>query len=398
LRKALVEGGVDATLLTFDGLSTGEDDCLRLVECYGRIGKLWRFVTKVPFFGYPLETALSFWFGMKWGRDRGYDIVHLLDTSTTTFIFIFLASLAKGYNLVLTLHTVARKHHLDILDSWMKEVVRTAKQKDFKRLVWLIQTKLAVSKLGVMLEKRLYKRATRRNRILFISNARESMSTYGGSDYHKDIVYVPDARPSSEPISKQVARERLGLPQSVPILLAFGVDHLYKDYEVICKALVGLDSDIRLFVAGKFVKDTADKPMSIIERHKLLDRCVVLEKYFTNKEMLDCFYASDVLLATYKRGFPQISGNILQAEQCNLPVIGISTGHIGDYIRKRKLGFTYEPEDAVSLRNAIKEFLSLSDSEIKELKHNIANSGKASIWKQMTEGYIGVYKKLGGVN
>jgi len=405
LSQALAEADSDVTLLTFDGLlGNGIDDRVKhfpLLTEAKAFARMWRplrrflhFILPLrPFIG-PLQTILALGLALRQNKKQRYDVIHLLDTSTVSFLFIVFASIVKNCNLVLTLHGVPREYYLK---DWRKEVTASLKSRDCLRCLWLLQAKVAGAGLTARLERFLYHRAVKRNHIAFVCYTEETQQTYAHSVFYDKVAYVPDSRPKPPVLTQQEARQYLGLPLGERILLSFGINHDMKDYKVIFQAAQNLPMDFKLLFAGKIIPDGAKQndPRRLAEEYGLAEKTIIVDKYIPEEDMPHYFYAADALIVSYRKGFQQLSGNLLQACQCNLPAIGINAGHLGEFISRHNLGLTFTPEDPRSLRQVFLTFLNMSDEERQAMRKHVSEYAATShSWEQMTKGYLGLYQSL----
>lgn len=121
---------------------------------------------------------------------------------------------------------------------------------------------------------------------------------------------------------KQEARQRLGLPPDVPVLLFFGIVREYKGLKHILNALPEIRlrlGKVILMVVGEFWNNK-DSYINLIERLGIADSVIIEDRYIPNEEVGLYFSAADALVVPYR----EITGSgvIGIAQDFGLPVIG----------------------------------------------------------------------------
>jgi len=106
---------------------------------------------------------------------------------------------------------------------------------------------------------------------------------------------------SEQIISKDAARQQLGLPINKPVLLFFGIVRPYKGLELLIEAIARSDSSVHLVVAGEFWENIE------LYRRQINDlglngRVVLFNKYIPNEEAHLVFCSADALVAPYVGG------------------------------------------------------------------------------------------------
>lgn len=126
---------------------------------------------------------------------------------------------------------------------------------------------------------------------------------------------------SDQQISKELARQKLRLPQDLPILLFFGIVREYKGLADLLAALPRIREDmgqVRLLVAGEFWDDKQPY-LDTIQQLDIDGSVVIDDRYIPNEEAGLYFSAADALVAPYR----QVTGSavIPMARAFGLPVI-----------------------------------------------------------------------------
>jgi len=406
MSQLLAETEVQGKLITFCGFSDDSNIPIDHYTVISRIG-FWakpvnlflRFLNFIPLLHpliYPIQTTITFSYALRQGKKQGCDIVHLLDTSTVSFLFLVFAFLVKNRKLVLTFHGVPREYYFK---NWWKDFNTSLKTHDYYRCFTILLARLSSSGLIKVLKKILYNRGTRRNALAFVCHAREERETYAQSIFYDKVTYVPEARPKPLVVTQKEARRYLKLPQEGWIFLCFGINHGHKNYQVIFQAFRGLPKNFKLVFAGKVLNENArsTNPTKLAEENKLAVSTTVINRFITEDEKRYYFCAADALLLSYNRGYSQQSGNLIDACQYGLPVIATDDKQVGEWVRNYGIGLAFTPEDPISLKQVILSFMDLDENERQEMKKRMLNFGNSvRSWEQMKEGYLNLYKSMLG--
>jgi glycosyltransferase involved in cell wall biosynthesis len=133
---------------------------------------------------------------------------------------------------------------------------------------------------------------------------------------------LPNFRMFSEKrISKNEARNKLGLPQNKPVILFFGIIRPYKGLSYLLEALAllrNMEKEIILVVAGEFWEEKTGY-IKQIEALQLVNQVWLYDHYIPNEEVSYYFSAADIFVAPYIGGTQ--SGAVSVALGSSLPVI-----------------------------------------------------------------------------
>jgi glycosyltransferase involved in cell wall biosynthesis len=141
-----------------------------------------------------------------------------------------------------------------------------------------------------------------------------------------------------QPLSKNSARQQLGLATGRPVLLFFGIVRPYKGLKFLIDALALVQQPVHLVIAGEFWEDVTVYRQQI-ESLDLSEKITLLNRYIPNEEAHQLFSAADGLVAPYIGGTQ--SGAAGLALGYGLPMIitdrvaaglpaGTSTGQTAD--------------------------------------------------------------------
>lgn len=159
-------------------------------------------------------------------------------------------------------------------------------------------------------------------------------------------------------IEKKIARQKLGVPETLPLVLFFGIVRPYKGLKQLVQAVGQLSSEgvnVGLYVAGEFWEDIHWYQQEII-RLGLTDRVWIDNRYIPNEELPTIFSAADVFAAPYTDATQ--SGAVKMALGFGLPLI-ISKAVATDQSFYHSDAIKVVPSmDCLVLKEAIKQWLS----------------------------------------
>ncbi|MCX6267107.1 MAG: glycosyltransferase [Bacteroidetes bacterium] len=146
-----------------------------------------------------------------------------------------------------------------------------------------------------------------------------------------------------DPVSKNVALERLHLDPSFHYVLFFGFIRDYKGLDLLLNAFADKrlsQLNIKLLVAGEFYCDP--KPyLEIIGQHHLEDQVIMSNDFIPDSQVLNYFCAADLVVQPYKSATQ--SGVTQIAYHFNKPMIITNVGGLAEFVPHEKTGFVVEP-------------------------------------------------------
>ena len=158
------------------------------------------------------------------------------------------------------------------------------------------------------------------------------------------------------PIPKTTAREQLGLPQDVKIVLAVGNLVELKGFDIIVKSIKKLRDvdgyrDLRLIIAGE--GNRREYLQQMIDALELAD-IVSLKGNIPHKKLYQWYNAADLFcLASSREGWPNV---ILESLACGTPVVATNVGGIPEILTSRHVGFICD-RDEKSIADSIQSAL-----------------------------------------
>jgi glycosyltransferase involved in cell wall biosynthesis len=176
-------------------------------------------------------------------------------------------------------------------------------------------------------------------------------------DRSKPKVYCPHPLYDNfgEPVSKEIARARLGLGPNFKYVLFFGFIREYKGLDLLLEAfgdqeLSGMN--VRLIVAGEFYGD-AKLYYEIISKHHLEEKVILSNDFIPDSKVVNYFCAADLVVQPYKTATQ--SGVTQIAYHFNKPMIITRVGGLAEFVPDGKVGYVVEP-DPSSIASAIVRF------------------------------------------
>ncbi len=156
-----------------------------------------------------------------------------------------------------------------------------------------------------------------------------------------------------EPLARDDARRKLGLPGDAEVMLFFGFVREYKGLMVLLRALPAIVRErpaAHLVVAGEFYDDE-DAYRGIIRSIGLEDRVHLSSKYVPESEVPVYFSAADVVVQPYLSATQ--SGVVQTAYHFERPVIVTDVGGLAEVVPHEKAGLVVPPDDSPALANAV---------------------------------------------
>lgn len=394
---SLGNAGGQVTLLTFDGLLGQREqdrqiDCQSVVKHAGIFGPLLRFVSRLLHRTVLIPAPDSFvtvLYAAWWQRRHKCQVIHLLDDALPMLSPFFLGNLVKSCAIVITLHNPYREQHL--LDGWDGKFRKALWRRDFSMAYRLLLARVQDGRLMHAYRGFLYRRANRRNQLSFICLSEDEQKSYAETPFGGQTVVIPEAKPEMPAADRQQARRAVGIAEDDVVFLSFGVNHDWKNYQVIFQAAQGLEGRFKLLFAGRVqpVDAARNDPVRLAAEHGCQGNTIVADKYISADEIPLYFAASDALILSYRKEFAGRSGGLRYASQFGLPVIASDGGAQGEAVKGQYLGLTFTPDDPVSMRQALAAFLALGRDDRDLMKQNVL--GFAYTIDQMAASYLKLY-------
>jgi glycosyltransferase involved in cell wall biosynthesis len=169
-----------------------------------------------------------------------------------------------------------------------------------------------------------------------------------------------------DPVPKEEARQKLGIPANEKIILFFGFIRKYKGLDILYEAMSLLKQQqtnnpkqqtIKLLVAGEFYEDV--KPFQEqIKRLGIEDSLILRTDFIPDSEVKYYLCAADVVIQPYRSATQ--SGVTPLAYHFEKPMVVTNVGSLPTLVPHEKVGLVCEPEPA-SLAAAIMRYFELGE-------------------------------------
>lgn len=218
----------------------------------------------------------------------------------------------------------------------------------------------------------------------FVAMSKSVLDDLETFDKQKPKVFCPHPLYDNfgEPISKEIAKQNLGLDASLKYILFFGFIRDYKGLDLLLEAFAKCaekDKSLRLLVAGEFYTDS--KPyFEIIKNHNLEGSVLMHNDFIPDEKVGDYFCAADIVVQPYKDATQ--SGVTQIAYHFNKPMIVTDVGGLAEIVPDGKVGFVVEPV-INDIAEAIQRFYIEKKEE--EFSKNSAVEKLKYSWDKMVE-------------
>jgi glycosyltransferase involved in cell wall biosynthesis len=159
---------------------------------------------------------------------------------------------------------------------------------------------------------------------------------------------------SSEPtpLSRDQARQQLGIDPEQRLLLFFGFVRRYKGLGYLLQALAQVP-EVNLLVAGEFWENESSYHKQI-QQLGLGERVRLVNRYIRNEETAAYFTAADALVLPYLSGSQ--SAVAATAISYDLPIIATTIGGLGETIIEGETGLLVPPANSDRLAQAVASY------------------------------------------
>ena len=179
------------------------------------------------------------------------------------------------------------------------------------------------------------------------------------------LVYHPLYDNFGDPVSKAIAREKLGIKQDEKVILFFGFIRHYKGLDLLLQAMKIVKdrqqqsgaANIKLLVAGEFYED--DKPYrEQIQQLGIEDMLILRTDFIPDSEVKYFMCASDMVIQPYRNATQ--SGVTPLAYHFEKPMVVTNVGGLAALVPHEQVGLVAEP-DPQSLADSIRRYFELGE-------------------------------------
>ena len=187
-------------------------------------------------------------------------------------------------------------------------------------------------------------------------------------------------------VSKDVARQQLGLLLDQPVLLFFGFVRPYKGLDVLLDAMPLVMDQLptaHLLIVGEMWKDKTEY-LAQIERLGIADNLTIVDQYVPNEELGLYFGAADVVVLPYRSATQ--SAVVQLAFAYGKPVITTNVGGLAEAVVDGVNGLVVAAGDSRILKQAILRFFA-SDLKVTS-KTKVSRTQDLHSWEIYTHGLL----------
>lgn len=184
-------------------------------------------------------------------------------------------------------------------------------------------------------------------------------------------------------LSREKARQMLGLAQDEQVLLFFGFVRGYKGLKHLIAALPGIRKKLpraRLLVVGDFAGNK-QQYLDMIEKERVGKAISIYDGYIPDREVEQYFAASDLVVLPYESATQ--SGIVQIAYGFERPVVATQVGGLADVVLDGRTGFLVPPFQPEQLAEAVSRFF--LENRAQEFAENIRKEADRYSWDRMRE-------------
>lgn len=192
-------------------------------------------------------------------------------------------------------------------------------------------------------------------------------------------------------VSKQEARERLGIEQDAKIVLFFGLIRHYKGLDLLLEAMAHpavRAQNIRLLIAGEFYEDKQPY-LDLITKHGLEKQVILHDRFIANEEVRYYFCAANLVAQTYRNATN--SGVTMVGYYYNKPMLVSNTGGLAEIVPNEICGYVVE-NDLPEISAKIVDYFQNQREEV--FTANVCLEKKKYEWSTFIEALLELYQSV----
>lgn len=191
-------------------------------------------------------------------------------------------------------------------------------------------------------------------------------------------------------ISKETARQTIGIDNSDKIILFFGFIRQYKGLDLLLKAMVQnevKEAGIKLMIVGEFYEDA--QPYYDLIKQLGIETSVILHTQFVaDSDVRNYVCSADFIIQPYKHATQ--SGVTPLAYHFEIPMLVTNVGALADTVPNGKVGVVVEPNEI----DIAKGIQILYQNGIEYYINNIKEEKKKYSWEQMANNFLILHQQL----
>ena len=192
-------------------------------------------------------------------------------------------------------------------------------------------------------------------------------------------------------LSKNEARQKLGIPDDKKLLLYFGFIRDYKGLDLLLESISMLDDSYHLLICGE-VYGSFDKYDQMIEKLNIAHKVSKHVRYIDDNEVSLFFSAADVNMLTYKTATQ--SGITAIAFHYNLPVIVTDVGGLKEVVEPYGTGLVVAKPKVDLIIESVIQFFQLKESKPEYFEESLISFKKKSSWISLSKTISDFYNSL----
>ena len=191
-------------------------------------------------------------------------------------------------------------------------------------------------------------------------------------------------------VSKEEARQKLGLNKEDKIVLFFGLIRKYKGLDLLIEAMAKetlKSKNVKLLIAGEFYEDKQPY-LDLIEKHKLKDQIILHDKFISNEDVRYYFCASDLVAQTYRKATN--SGVSMIGYYYNKPMLVTAVGGLAEIVPDKLCGYSV-PVEIDQISNSLVDYF--ENGKEKMFVQNVKEERKKYEWSSFINTLLNLYNR-----
>jgi len=191
-------------------------------------------------------------------------------------------------------------------------------------------------------------------------------------------------------VSKEEARQKLGLNKEDKIVLFFGLIRKYKGLDLLIEAMAKetlKSKNVKLLIAGEFYEDKQPY-LDLIEKHKLKNQIILHDKFISNEDVRYYFCASDLVAQTYRKATN--SGVSMIGYYYNKPMLVTAVGGLAEIVPDKICGYSV-PVEIDQISNSLIDYF--ENKRENEFVQNVKEERKKYEWSGFINTLLNLYNR-----
>lgn len=192
-------------------------------------------------------------------------------------------------------------------------------------------------------------------------------------------------------LSKEIAKQKLGLEEKIGYLLFFGFIRDYKGLDLLISAFADerlRKFPLKLLVAGEYYSNP-EPYLQLIKKNDLGDLIELRTEFIPDSDVNLYFSAADMVVQPYKTATQ--SGVTQIGYHFNKPMLVTNVGGLAEIIPDGKVGYVVEP-DSEKIADALFDFY--EGSKMEEFETNVLEEKKRFSWENMVNTILDLSERI----